>query len=237
MAWSRIQGPSGANWRGEITTTTNPLVITGAATTTGSTLILGVAYNSAGSSISTVVDDAGNTWSFIARHLQSGTATPIEFWYCTPNQHTSSATSITITFSGTLRASAMMEEWSGGDSTGTLDSVGTNPVKANVNGAQTISPSITPSDDGSLVVSITNNNQTATPPTLTWTGASAVASIGAQSGRALTMAYQVVSPAAAQTITWDKGTATGAMAGMTLALKAGAAAAPTVKTLSALGVG
>ena len=101
----------------EATTNVSTLAVT-RSTSGGNLLVLCAAIASSGSTITSIADTAGNTWTNLVKANTAGQNNRVEIWVAA---NAAAVTSVTATFGSTLRASLNLSEWSGADSAATQD--------------------------------------------------------------------------------------------------------------------
>jgi hypothetical protein len=164
-------------------------------------------------SVTSVTDSAGNTWSKGPVGLLAGSNTRLEIWY---SAGAAPVAGVSVNLSATDLASANVSEWRGVAATGALDAYA---GQGNASATTAPTPSITTTSPGDLIVGGINFPRS---------GASLLArtdftplddfTTGTVKGRA---AYRIAPAAGAQSITWNLSAASPS-GGAILALKAAA---------------
>jgi chitodextrinase len=117
------------------------------ASTTGNALVASIAVQAGTTtSVSSLTDSAGNTWTKGPVGFLSGSNTRVEIWYSTG---AASVSSVTVNLSAPDLASANVSEWSGVAPAGALDLSG---GQGNVSSTTASTPSITTSNADDLIV-------------------------------------------------------------------------------------
>src|SRR5829696_3392548 len=119
--------------------------------TSGDTLVASIAVQAGTTtSVSSVTDSAGNTWSRGPVGFLSGSNTRVEIWYSTG---AASVSSVSVNLSAPDLASANVSEWSGVAAAGALDSAA---GRGNASSTTASTPSIATTNANDLIVGAIN---------------------------------------------------------------------------------
>jgi Calcineurin-like phosphoesterase/Purple acid Phosphatase, N-terminal domain len=180
---------------------------------TGNALVATIAVQAGTTtSVTSVSDSAGNTWTKGPVGLLAGSNTRVEIWYSTG---AAPVAGVTVNLSAADLASANVSEWRGVAASGALDA---SAGQGNASATTAPTPSITTSTPGDLVIGGINFPRTAESFLATDFTQLRDFSAGTVSGRA---AYRIAPAAGAHSITWNLSAASPS-GGAILALKAGA---------------
>jgi hypothetical protein len=181
---------------------------------TGNALVATIAVQAGTTtSVTSVSDSAGNTWTKGPVGLLAGSNTRVEIWYSTG---AAPVAGVTVNLSAADLASANVSEWRGVAASGAFDA---SAGQGNVSATTAPTPSITTTSPGDLVVGGINFPRSA-ESVLATTDFTQLRDFttGTVSGRA---AYRVAEAAGAQSVTWNLSVASPSGAAI-LALKAAA---------------
>ena len=184
------------------------------ASSAGNALVATIAVQAGTTtSVTSVTDSAGNTWTRGPVGLLAGSNTRLEIWYSTG---AAPVAGVTVNLSAADLASANVSEWRGVAATGALDA---SAGQGNASATTAPTPSITTSSPGDLVVGGINFPRSAVSTLATgdFTPLNDFTTATVR-GRA---AYRIASAAGAQSIAWNLSAASPSGAAI-LALKAAA---------------
>jgi Calcineurin-like phosphoesterase/Purple acid Phosphatase, N-terminal domain len=163
--------------------------------TSGDTLVASIAVQAGTTtSVSSVTDSAGNTWTKGPVGFLSGSNTRVELWYSTG---TASVSGVTVNLSAPDLASANVSEWSGVATAGALDAAA---GRGNVSSTTASTPTIGTGNANDLIIGAINFPLAVTS-TLAGAGFTPLQdfTISTVKGRA---AYRIVSAPGSYSVAW-----------------------------------
>jgi Calcineurin-like phosphoesterase/Purple acid Phosphatase, N-terminal domain len=166
------------------------------ASSAGNALVATIAVQAGTTtSVSSVTDSAGNTWSKGPVGLLAGSNTRVEIWYSTG---AAPVAGVTVNLSAADLASANVSEWRGVAPTGALDAFA---AQGNASAPTAPTPSITTTSSGDLVIGGMNFPRSGTS-TLATEGFTPLDDFTTSTvkGRA---AYRIAGTAGAQSLSWN----------------------------------
>ena len=164
-------------------------------TTSGDTLVASIAVQAGTTtSVSSVTDSAGNTWTKGPVGFLSGSNTRVEIWYSTG---AASVSGVTVNLSASDLASANVSEWSGVATAGALDAAA---GQGNVSSTTASTPAIGTGNANDLIIGAINFPLAVTS-TLAGAGFSPLQdfTVSTVKGRA---AYRIVSAPGSYSVAW-----------------------------------
>ena len=180
--------------------------------TSGHTLVASIAVQAGTTtSVSSVIDSAGNTWTKGPVGFLSGSNTRVELWYRTA---AAPVASVTVNLSAADLASANVSEWGGVAAAGALD---LHKAQGNVSSTTAATPAISTTNANDLIVGAINYPLSVSS-TLVGAGFSSLDdfTVSTVKGRA---AYRIVSATDSYSVAWSLSGASTSGAAI-LALKA-----------------